>query len=476
MRVLPETEIHRIWEHGFPSALPLCTSDGVSIRILSPGRANEDGGPDFTGARIQVGGRLYSGDVEIHRTPRDWQRHGHHTDPHYNRVILHVVVDGDRSAPPARTASKRTVPLLILPPHLCEKSSPAQCFPAGRPSVAGSLCLPCADGPPLASPVAMRKQLQQLGWEWLARRSLELEDRLTRILMDEHGASYDAHDLLSESAWRQLLYEGVMEGLGFAKNRKPFRTLAENVPLQLLQRHRLHNTEVMQAMLFGSAGLLPSPRGLPHKENRMIARRLRRRWRVLRRIIRRPLLHEADWLFFRLRPVNFPTARLAVMSFLLPVLFRADGLRRIFGCFADGAPSPRAGLQILRNMFVVQADEYWKGHLDFRNAASLRGVVLGTGRIDTIILHLVVPAALLRARLSGKRALATHARAMALVLSPLPSNVVTRMIERDLLQEREGFRTTIIRQGMMHLWKEYCRKRRCGHCPFLPTRSGRKTI
>jgi len=321
----------------------------------------------------------------------------------------------------------------------------------------------------------MRKRLLRLGWKWLKRRSHELEDRLIHILMEEHGAAYDAHELLSEPAWRQLFYEGVMEGLGFAKNRKAFRTLAESVPLQLLKRFRLQENEAMQAILFGAAGLLPSSRGLPHRENRIRVRRLRRRWRDVRRIIRRPLLHEADWLFFRLRPVNFPTARLAVMSFLLPGLFRDDSLRRIFSCFAAGAPPARAGLQILRNMFVVQPDEYWRGHLDFRNAGASRGIALGTGRIDSIILHLVVPAVMLRARLSGNRALAARARAMALVLSPLPSNGITRVMERDLLRGREGFRTAIIRQGMMHLWKEYCRKRRCGHCPLLPTGSAQRT-
>ncbi len=279
MRVLPETEIHRIWEHGFPLKTPLCTSDGLSVRIFSPGRANRDGGPDFTGARIQIGGRLYAGDVEIHLTPQDWRRHGHHTDPHYNGVILHVVIDADRFAPPTRTASKRTVPLLILRPYFHETAPPTRCFPAGRTSAAGSPRLPCA-GSPVAVPSAiLHKRLLRLGWERLKRRSHELEDRLRRILLEEHGPAYDAHELLSESAWRQLFYEGVMEGLGFAKNRKAFRALAESVPLQLLQNFRLQDNEVMQAILFGAAGLLPSSRGLPHKENRILVRRLRSRWR-----------------------------------------------------------------------------------------------------------------------------------------------------------------------------------------------------
>jgi len=467
MGTLPETEIQRIWEHGFPTAIPLCTSDGLSIRIFSPGRANEDGGPDFTGARIQIGGRLYNGDVEIHRTPHDWRQHGHHTDPHYNRVILHVVVDDDRSTAPARTASKRTVPLLILRAHLDEMVPLRRSSPDRRSSAAGLRRLPCAGNSPSVSLTILRKRFLRLGWRWLKRRTQELEDRLRHILAEEHGVSFDPRELLFTSAWEQLLYEGVMEGLGFAKNRKPFRALAENIPLQLLHRFRLHDSEALQAILFGAAGLLPSSRGLPHKENRIRVRRLRRRWREVRPIVRRPLLHEADWLFFRLRPVNFPTARLAVMSFLLPEFFRDDCLSRVFGCFAKESLSPRTRLEMLRTLFVVQPDEYWREHLDFWNSASSHGVALGTGRIDTIILHLLVPAVLLRSRIAGNGALAAHARAIITALPPLPSNAITRMIGRDLLHGHTGFRGAIVRQGMMHLWKEYCRKKKCGQCPIL---------
>jgi hypothetical protein len=163
------------------------------------------------------------------------------------------------------------------------------------------------------------------------------------------------------------------------------------------------------------------------------------------------------------------------MSFLLPVFFREDCLRRIFRCFAEGAPPARKGLQILREMFLLQPDGYWRGHMEFRNAGSSYGVALGTGRVDAIILHLVVPAVMLRARLSGNRTLASRARAMALALSPPPSNALTRMLERELLRGHKGFRAAVIQQGLMHLWKKYCRKRRCGNCPLLPTGSARRT-
>ena len=61
-----------------------------------PGRRNGGAGPDFLDASVDVEGRgLLRGDVEIHVRARDWMSHGHHRDPAYNGVVLHVVWDAD---------------------------------------------------------------------------------------------------------------------------------------------------------------------------------------------------------------------------------------------------------------------------------------------------------------------------------------------------------------------------------------------
>lgn len=81
-----------VWQHRlWPATLSLATVDGRPVRIIHPGRLNTDAGPDFFNARILIDGRLWAGDVEIHVKASDWYRHGHHTDPAYSSVILHVV-------------------------------------------------------------------------------------------------------------------------------------------------------------------------------------------------------------------------------------------------------------------------------------------------------------------------------------------------------------------------------------------------
>ncbi len=73
----------------------LRTVDGEDVVILSPGVLNSDAGPDFSGARLRIGGQEWIGNVEIHVRASDWQRHGHDADLAYDNVILHLVSVSD---------------------------------------------------------------------------------------------------------------------------------------------------------------------------------------------------------------------------------------------------------------------------------------------------------------------------------------------------------------------------------------------
>ena len=63
---------------------------------------------------------------------------------------------------------------------------------------------------------------------------------------------------LAENDCDQLLYEGMMEALGYSKNKGPFLQLARKTPLNILIGQP---PEKIQALLFGIAGLLPSQNG-----------------------------------------------------------------------------------------------------------------------------------------------------------------------------------------------------------------------
>src|SRR5438309_1763794 len=69
--------------------------------------------PDGRGTLLAFGGgQLVEGDVEFHLRASDWVGHGHHGDPHYRSVVLHVVLDDD--AAPPRDSAGQAVPTLVL--------------------------------------------------------------------------------------------------------------------------------------------------------------------------------------------------------------------------------------------------------------------------------------------------------------------------------------------------------------------------
>ena len=88
-----EKIIQRIWaEQNFIDS-KLRTECGLNLKILSPGKWNlSEEGPDFKNASLVINGIKKHGDIEIHFNTKEWYDHGHHLDPNYNRVVLHITL------------------------------------------------------------------------------------------------------------------------------------------------------------------------------------------------------------------------------------------------------------------------------------------------------------------------------------------------------------------------------------------------
>ena len=466
---IPERVLRSIWQRRLYSH-SLLTSDGDRVMVRFPGVMNPDGGPDFTGALIRIGQVLYRGDVELHIRASAWRAHRHCADPHYNRVILHVVLLPGGTSPPPRTASGRIVPLLVLSPFVDprlydRRMNEFRCDPVPLAQCRGKDCIL-----PLR---LLRRRLHVLGRRRIERRVRALGKRLG-WLTEEFGAGSGEPDrqegTLHSGAWEQLLYECVLEGMGFAKNRSPFLALARSVSLPLLKVHGLGDARTMQALLFGAAGLLPSMHTVWDKESRAYVRTLRRRWRVLRPGLRVPLLHEGDWMFFRMRPVNFPTARLAMFCFLLPSLFAGHPLERILGIIRQSGTTPRARRSRLVSMFRFSPDRFWSRHIHFRGTGKNGGVALGHARVQELIVNEIVPLLLLYAREYPDRGLGRESIALLRSLPSATENSVTRLVRGALLGGKARPGGSLEHQGILHLYSSYCSRGRCGRCPV---RTGR---
>jgi hypothetical protein len=495
-RHIHERFLHFIWQNKYLALDELKALDGQRIEIINIGVPNRDAGPDFRDARMRIGRTLYQGDVEIHHDLTDWQRHFHSKDPKYNRVILHVVLRWHpRKAvlPPPKTQSGRDIPTLVLEPFLTEPLPLVWQRAILDERRDRGQTIRCYGENEAVSPQIIKSWIEKLAIERMELKIRRFDARL-RELVDEHRLvvkepypryyddpseipppvkEYTQKDFSKKRLWEQLLYEGIMEGLGYSKNQEPFLQLARNISLEFIHQRMERDGEDpalnLQAMLFGAAGFLSSTKSYDDAETRKYFNSLRKAWRKTRKQYRREVLHEADWQFFRLRPQNFPTVRLAAMSFLLDRFLRKDWMREIIQTFKseDGSEDK---LSTFRLFFTVDAAGYWAEHftLGGRSHRPIKGLI-GLERVQGIILNTVIPVALLYARIFKDSVVRREALKLYENLPLAEPNSILNLMRSQLLKERTLVTSAYLQQGSIQLYKFYCVDERCGECEIGKT-------
>jgi hypothetical protein len=111
-RKITERQVIEIWKRAL-SQEHLISQDGESVEVKYPGRPNDDRGADFRDAVVTTSQGTKKGHIEIHSLTSGWQAHGHHRDPVYNQVVLHVA---SRQAGKAETVLENgnKIPTVVL--------------------------------------------------------------------------------------------------------------------------------------------------------------------------------------------------------------------------------------------------------------------------------------------------------------------------------------------------------------------------
>lgn len=432
-RRIPEAVVHDLWGALRFDASDLRTAGGESIAILDPGTPNPDAGPDFSNARLRIGELEWVGDVEIHRTSGEWREHRHDADPAYDRVVLHVVLDADRHTGTLRRNDGTPLPELVLLPHL--KSSL-------RALLHGFYSRPpapfyCAPRWPEVPEAVWRPWVRRLGRERIQRKAAAL-----------------AEGYLQRPDLEALLFERVMRALGYAPNADAMLALALRLPLERLRA--LPALADVEAVLFGTAGLLPEPAhlGRIHPDARPYVEDL---WaRYLRHAHGAPVrpLSPLHWQFARLRPANAPTRRIAQAAALVAPggLLHRDPIPSLLD--AVEAPRPLAALRAL--LRSAEPSDFWAAHVRFEHLATPSSARLGRNRCDVILLNAVLPVLLLHADQLGEPDL--EERVLRLFeRMPAPRNAETERFAQLGTRAQNALEA----QGLQELYRTRCR---LGHC------------
>ncbi len=398
------------------------TSDGRGVEVLYPGRRNTDRGPDFVGAVIRLGGATESrGDVELHMRASDWRSHGHHLDPEYNRVILHVACRGRAPVSLENGGLAPTLELGWLPNGDTGGAvGEAPACPARRE--------PCRGAAGVLGENAIGKLLDEAGDE---RFRLKADDLLVRLAFE--GAE-------------QLLYSDVLGALGYSKNRKPFLELAGRLPYADLMgacgdEGPAGSVVKLEALLFGMAGLLTVAGDERHV----------RLWRACGG--GEPMPRSA-WRLFRVRPANHPVNRIKGVARLLSRAREEGGL---LDYAMRAVASAVAGQHGLERDFMVTAAP---------SPEANRSPLIGRGRARDLIVNVVLPFVHAWGSANCRAALCERALYLYRSHPPGAENNVTRELDA-LLGSRAGRTAASARrqQGLIHIAKTYCHRGDCRGCP-----------
>jgi len=169
---------------------------------------NNSDGPDFKRAAIEIDGLTWHGDIEIHTQSEHWNSHGHHNDPNFDAVILHVVTD--YSASPVQTQNGSTPSTLNLLPYLSQE------LHLFLKSFASPSELPCSSGLHFISEDAFYAQIEKAHHEYFEKKS------------NDFIRFYDPN-LTPSKAWKHALVISLWDGLGISHNREPMQTTAKEL-------------------------------------------------------------------------------------------------------------------------------------------------------------------------------------------------------------------------------------------------------
>ena len=416
---------------------PLTTRDGRTVRVRSAGTWNVEGGPDFRNASIEIAGTIRTGDVEIHQHEDDWFHHGHHTDPAYRNVILHVVFE------PAREVAGGMPPVLVLadvldgPLKTLADRFDAETYPYARCVGSGDCAVHWAgsdNGP-------VRAFLQVAGKARFRDKALRFQEQMTR-----DGAA-------------ETLYRALFDVLGYKANRQAFTELARHVPLSLLRcRDERRNR---WALLYGTAGFLGDPTvarstSRTTEESRLL-------WRAWWLQGRTPL--ELPWKRSGTRPANRPERRLAAGILLLEKWhWRPDNWLLDI---VSGASDARNLLRCLRKELLIQS-----GETPFALAARSRTRLLGRTRALDLIANVLLPAAWALARHRGLQDAGERAESAWMALPCLQTNRPLEEACHRLLVPPSRARAVLAgaaeQQGLLEIYHSFCTplQSNCANCPL----------
>ncbi|MDP4684590.1 MAG: DUF2851 family protein [Crocinitomicaceae bacterium] len=398
---MKEEYLHYLWKMKRIPFHQMHLQDGRLFRVISSGIHNENNdGPDFYDARIEIDGLIWVGPVELHVKSSDWYLHKHQFDTAYDNVILHVVYEDNQLV----YQNDRLIPSLELK-SIIDSNHFSNYFKLKNGLKNVLTCSP---------------HLHAINEIYISSTI----DRALVSRMERKLADIIQMGLIEPS---EVLYRLIAKAFGSKVNQLPFEELTIRLPYSLLRQ--LNKRKRKLAIEYAS--------GLFHPNR--ISEFLNEE-RNLRDIASLNIgsVNNKSWKFAGVRPTGFPTIRIQQFAEFINY-FNVDEI--------SPEISPIELLVLIENA-IAKVNNQLTGHLKISKA-------LG----ELIIINAFVPFLIWLAKSKDRMDSTQSGVELLRLLSP-ESNAIISSWKRYGIIPKNAQES----QGLIELYNEHCLKKKCLSC------------
>lgn len=413
---MKEDFLHHVWQFKKFDIANLKTTKGESIQILNSGQYLQLAGPDFFNAQLIIGNQKWAGNVEIHLKSSDWYVHNHEKDSNYDSVILHVVWGYDV---PIFRKDNSEIPTVELKEYVALSD-----LHKYQSLVSQKSWIYCENELQNVDNFIFKNWQERLFFERLERKS-----QLIFELVET-----------SNQDWEAVLFYLLAKNFGLNTNGELFFKVAKSIPFHVIRKESF-SLESLEALLLGQANLLS------HDFQDSYAKELQKSYAYL---VQKYQLQEkviGSVEFFKHRPDNFPTIRLAQLANLY---FHRKNL---FSLVMNST-----SISELYQIFNLGVSKYWETHYNFDKESSKKMKKLSKSFIDLLVINTIIPLRFAYARSQNKEI--TQELIDLATLIPAEQNVIIEKFKIFGLQVNNVYES----QALLELKKNYCDHKKCLDC------------
>ena len=414
---MKEDFLHYVWKYQLFKKEDLRSSENEVIHILKSGTHNRNAGPDFLNAKIEVNHQIWVGNVEIHLKSSDWYAHHHENDVNYDATILHVVYEHDVAV---YLKGNVVLPTLILKELIASDLLSNYL----KLSNATSNWIPCGEQVSTIDAFLFSNWKERLFFERLERKAVFID-----ALLAHQNNDFEA-----------VLFQLLAKNFGLKVNGEAFLALSKSINFSIVRKVRSNEHQLM-ALLFGQAGFLAEEIQEAHHVS------LKKEYAYLQHKFALQPLTKQQFSFFRMRPNNFPTIRIAQLGSLYHLH------QNLFSKLMQISKT-----EDFYSLIAVSISSFWQTHYTFDTISKKSTKQLTKSFIDLLIINTIIP---LKFVYEKSRGVINEDEIVSVLsqMKPEKNSIVSKF--KDL---KVGSDSAFDTQSLLELKNNYCVPKRCLDC------------